>query len=60
MGGFGFGVLLECVEVLTHNYTYGLFLLTVGNASPDETLTKFGSMFGSQEAVGKELDNVDW
>lgn len=60
MGGFEFGVLLEYMEVLTHSYTYGLFLLTVGKASPNETLTKLGGMFGSQEAVGKELDNVDW
>ncbi|HEY6850840.1 MAG TPA: hypothetical protein VI320_32115 [Terracidiphilus sp.] len=59
MGGFGFGVLLECMEVLTHRYTYGLFLLMVGNASPDETLTKLESMFGFQGAVWKELDNVD-
>jgi hypothetical protein len=60
VGGFGFGVLLECMEVLTQSYTYGLSLLMVGNASPDETFTKLGGMFGFQGAVWKELDNVDW
>ena len=60
MRGFGFGVLLDYMEVLTRSYTDGLFLLTVGNASPDEIFTKLGGMFGSQGAVWKEFVNVDW
>jgi uncharacterized membrane protein len=32
VGGFGFGVLLEYMEVVTHSYTYGHFFLMVGSA----------------------------
>jgi Carotenoid biosynthesis protein len=32
VGGFGFGVLLEYMEVVSHSYTYGHFFLMVGRA----------------------------
>lgn len=55
----GLRVELECIQGLTDGYTHGLYLPTVGHASPVETSTKLGGIFGSQGAVSKDLVHVD-